>query len=386
MHDRSSPLQNLLLGIEAELQEVTAQIESFALSATDRESQQAKLNKLLERSECLKLNREHNLSATMPQYTHQFSWLPDRTPTPFPRHVENKPESDTQPSTIDETDSETSDDSFPDENYFCNRAKFENTSYVVHCMASDGTNIMYTTQKEGSQCARVAYCYLDTADYRCGKADPSREWLQSPIVDIVYWTSIGTFVCATEIGLRKVDHDEGRFRILSMVDSRWADPRIAVNTDFLWVHTGRHVHVYNEAFQALRTVVFFLPQSLTRTSFCLTDDYAAVAFHRLTVNGRKVAEVCFYNCDLGRLKTLRLGETDTPPMIRSDGNDRFFVATGQQQFLIVSPDGNKQTVTLGKQASCLTVVNSRNVVLTRSRDDVECVRCWFNRHFDLHCK
>ena len=351
------------------------QIKNMTL-LTGSENQQAKLQGLRERLECLKLNREYNLPSSMPKYTHQFTWSSNSVAVPIPsaQPAEEKPTAYTQSSIIDDTESEISDDPLPDENYFRNRDKFETTSYVVHCMASDGKNIMYTTI-EAPQRARIAYCYLDTTDEGYRKTDASRDWLQSRIVDMAYWISNDTFVCATELGLRQIDHVEGRFRIRARVDTRWSDPRIAVNTDFMWIHAGQRIHVYDLAFQPVRTIDSGFPRSLVRTSFCLTDTYAVFAFNRLVEKDRKVSEVCFYDCDLTKLKTIKLGPAETPPMIRTDGNDRFFIATGQQRFLIVSPDGSKETVNLGKQASCLTVVNSRNVVLTRSRAEAECVKC-----------
>lgn len=352
-----------------------SQIENLTL-LTSSKDQEAKLQGLRERLECLRLNREYHLPSTLPRYTHQFIWSPNVVvvPSPSPQPVEEKPTAHTQPSTTDDTKNEITEDSPPDENYFLNRGKFETTSSVVYCMASDGKNIMYTTI-EASQRARIAYCYLDTTDAGYRKTDASREWLQSRVVDMAYWMSNDTFVCATELGLRQVDHVEGRFRIRSRVDIRWSNPRIAANTNFLWIHAGQQIHVYDLAFQPVRTMESGFSRSLVRTSFCLTDSYAVFAFNRLLEKDRKVSEVRFYDCNLTKLKTIKLEPAETSPMIRTDGNDRFFIATGQKRFLIVSPNGSKETVNLGKQASCLTVVNRRNVVLTRSRAEVECVRC-----------
>ena len=48
----------------------------------------------------------------------------------------------------------------PDEEYFRDRDKCEVTSYVVDCMATDGTNIFYSCiVKEEHDL--IAYCYLD---------------------------------------------------------------------------------------------------------------------------------------------------------------------------------------------------------------------------------
>ena len=60
-------------------------------------------------------------------------------------------------------------------------------------------------------------------------------------------------------------------------------------------------------------------------------------------------------------------------MIRSDGIDRFFIVTGQQQFHALSTSGEKEIINLGKQASCLAVVNKYSVALTKSRNDIELV-------------
>ncbi|CAF4353115.1 unnamed protein product, partial [Rotaria sordida] len=114
---------------------------------------------------------------------------------------------------------------------------------------------------------------------------------------------------------------------------------------------------------------------LTSTIFCLTDNFVAFALIRRIENNQHLLHIEFYDCDMKKIKRVHLGLSKTSCMIRTDGNNRFYVAMGQQSFYIVSPNGNKQTINLGKQASCLAVVNSRNIVLTKPRSDLELVTC-----------
>jgi hypothetical protein len=351
-----------------------------------------KLNELLQRLSPLAAIREYELPSTMPQYKYKFNYSPQSTTDDIQRtpktdekkdskesktteqpEVENHSRSDSPLSNIEASESENSDFLFPDENYFCNRDRYERTSYCINCMASDGINIMYSTI-EDPQHERIAYCYLDVDDNNYRQEDPSRIWNQSRIVDMIWWDNIDKFVCATEAGIYTVEYLDGKFRILNVINNRLARVHIAANTDYIWVYGAEKIMVYNTNFQLARLINFTLPRPFTLASFCLTDVIVAIALIRRVKNDRDILQIEFYDCDMKSGKRVRLGVSETSCVIRTDGNDRFYVAMGQQRFHIVSPNGNKQTINLGKQASCLAVVNSRSIVLTKSRSDLELVR------------
>jgi hypothetical protein len=342
----------------------------------------SKLDELIERISPLAVRREYDLPSTMPKYKFGFDYSSKPTtdeisqtskPTEEPKDEEQS-RSDSSVSEAQSCSDGSSNITFPDENYFCNRDKHEDTSYVVNCMASDGINIMYSTIEDPQQ-ERIAYCYLDHADINYRQADPSRIWNQSRIVDLIWWDPIDKFVCATENGIYTVEYLDEKFKILNVVNIRLTQVRVAANTDYIWIYGLGKIMVYNVNFELARLINFKLPRPLTLASFCLTDNTVAVAVIRRVENDRDILQIEFYDCDMKRRKRVRLGLSETSCTIRTDGNDRFYVAMGQQRFYIVSSNGNKQTVNLGKQASCLAVVNSRSIVLTKSRSDLELVRC-----------
>jgi hypothetical protein len=75
------------------------------------------------------------------------------------------------------------------------------------------------------------------------------------------------------------------------------------------------------------------------------------------------------------MRSFDLGLGKIPCMIRTDGTDRFFIADGEQMFYILSSKGVKRTLDLGKKASSLAVVNRGSIMLTKSRSELELVKC-----------
>jgi hypothetical protein len=380
--------QKFVHDIEEQLHTFSADIEAFAknslFQSVHMEKLLEKLNELIQRLLPLTATREYDLPSTMPKYEFKFNYSPqsktdekqdrEESKTTEQPKVDEQNRSDSPLSNIETSESENSDCWFPDENYFCNRDKHEPTSYTVNCMASDGINIMYSTI-EDPQHERIAYCYLDTNDPNYRQADPDRIWHQSRIVDMIWWDNIDLFVCATGNGIYTVEYLDERFRILNVIKNRLTPVHIAANTDYIWVRVIGKIMIYNTNFQLTRSINFSLPRSLTLVSFCLTDNIVAVALLRRIENDRDLLNIEFYDFNMKRRKRIRFGLGETSCVIRTDGNDRFYVAMGQQKFFIVSPNGNKHTINLGKQASCLTVVNSRSIVLTKSRSDLELVKC-----------
>jgi len=262
----------------------------------------------------------------------------------------------------------------PDENYFWNRDRYEPTSYNVNCMASDGINIMYSTI-EDPQHDIIAYCYLDVSDENYMKADPYRPWLISRIVDMIWWNSIGKFVCATANRILTVEYLNKRFKILTVINNRWTDVRVATNTKNIWVHVKGKIMIYNINFVLVRSINFDIPCIITRESFCITDNLVAFLIIRGDRTNSNILQVRFYDTNMAKIRSFDVGSGKAPCMVRTDGKDQFFIAGGKQIFYIMSRKGPKRAMNLEKEASCLAVVNSQYILLTKSRSDLELVRC-----------
>ncbi|CAF4192304.1 unnamed protein product [Rotaria sordida] len=350
--------QKFVLDIELELQSLNDDIQTFTKNSSFQSEHMTqvleKLNQLNQRLTSLVVIRENNLPSTMPKYTFKFNYSSKSTTntaeqasntsqnqnqtksnTTEQPNVEENSQFDSSLSDEEISDNENNDFSFPNTNDFCNRDKFEHTSYIVNCMASDGINIMYSTIED----------------------------------------SINKFICATLNGIYTIEYLDKWFRILNVINNRWTRVCIAANTNHIWIYTNEKINIYNINFQLVRLINFKISCPLTSTSFCLTDNFVAFALIRRIENNQDLLHIEFYDCDMKKIKRVHLGLSKTSCMIRTDGNNRFYVAMGQQSFYIVSPNGNKQTINLGKQASCLAVVNSRNIVLTKPRSDLELVTC-----------
>ncbi len=389
--------QKFVLDIEAQLHTISAEIETFtkhsSFQSAHMEKLLEKLNELTQRLSPLAVEREYNLPSTMPQYKFKFNYSPqaaiddvsqtskasgkqdhEQAKTTEQPKVEEQNRLDSPLSNIEISESENSDSSFPDENYFCNRDRYEPTSYDVNCMATDGINIMYSTI-EDPQHDIIAYCYLDVSDEKYREADPYRPWLLPRIVDMIWWNSIDKFVCATENKILTVEYLNERFKILTVINNRWTDVRVATNTENIWVHVTGKIMIYNINFVLVRSIDFDIPCIITRESFCITDNLVAFLIIRGVRANSNILQVQFYDTNMVKIKIFDVGSGKAPCMVRTDGKDYFFIAGGKQIFYIVSSNGNKQTVNLGKQANCLAVVNSRSIVLTKLRSDLELVRC-----------
>lgn len=340
-----------------------------------------KLDELIQRISPLAMRRKYDLPSKMPKYKFEFDYSPQSTTDEIPQIAKTTEEpkgeeqnrSDLFVSDTKSCSNKGSDNFFPDENYFCNRDKNEPTSYVINCMASDGINIMYSTI-EDPQNDIIAYCYLDVNSNYYRQDDPHRPWLLSRIVDMIWWNSIGKFVCATDNKILTVEYLNKRFKILSVINDRWTDVRVAANTNSLWIHEEGKIMIYNVNFVLIRSMNFEIPCILTRESFCITDKVVAFLVIRGDRSSSNILQLRFYDCNMISMRSFDMGLGIVPCMVRTDGTDRFFIAGGTEEFHFISSKGGKLTFVLEDQASCLAVVNSRNIVFTKLRSELELVR------------
>jgi hypothetical protein len=249
------------------------------------------------------------------------------------------------------------------------------TCYNVDRMASDGNNVLYTCYVDENP-DLIAYCIMDTENY---DADEYRHWNQSRIEDMIWWSRIGMFICATKDAIYTVDYINGRFKILCVIRGDYSHIRIAANTNNFFVHytvdgeETNEIEVYTSNFELEKVIDVSNQKYLsTSSSFCVTDHILASICTRMQ-NNRQVFQVNFFDLDMNELSWVRLGGCNDSIEIRSDGKERFFISTGQQKLHIVSPNKRKKTINLTNTGDCIAVLDNRRIAVSYERKNIELV-------------
>ncbi|CAF1099365.1 unnamed protein product [Adineta steineri] len=384
--------QNFFSDIESELQTCVAAIQSFTKTNTFKSAETEKLfNKLKEfkqQIDSLIITKEYDLPSAMPEYAFKLDYsskiITDDTQQILTVSNQHESNTDNQPNikqpcqsniTTSEKKQTTEDKhSFvPDENYFCNRDKHVPTSYTINCMASDGINIMYSSI-ENSRRDLIAYCYLNTNDDDYGLADPCRPWLLSPIVDMIWWKSIEKFVCATTNGIFTVAFARNKFKIFRATYNRSINIHVASNTNFLWVYTDEQIMIYDITFKLVRSIDFKIASNYVRKSFCITDNVVAFLVIRSDQHRSNILQVQFYDNNMEKIRSRDVGACDGSCMIRTVEADRFIIVDGEDISYLMTSMGQKLTLALEEGASCVAVVNHRNIVFSKSQLELELVK------------
>ena len=251
------------------------------------------------------------------------------------------------------------------------------TTYVIDRMASDGENLMYSSTDD-AQKDRIAYHFFS----KTGTEDPVREWNQPSIMDMVWWSSIRKFICASSKGIYTVEYANGKFKINCMVRDNWSYIRVAVNDTNLWLWINGikdnfdGCDRYSTDFQRVQSIEFnradirgFVDKS---GSFCVTNSVVASICTRIQ-NNHEVFQVNFCDLNMNKLETILLGRCTGNIEIRSDGQDKFFITTGKNILLIVSLNGNKRTIDLLNNGGSLAILHNQTIAVTNDRSDVELI-------------
>jgi hypothetical protein len=250
-----------------------------------------------------------------------------------------------------------------------------NTSYKVDLLASDGDNVFYTSYCDHDP-DLIAYCYLDSTD----EPDPHRNWNQSRIIDVVWWDRINSFICATREAVYTVTFQKDEFKILAQVRGEWSYVRVATNSDelWLWVNNTRDdfdgIWIYDDDFELVREIDFgdgcHRPFVHNSTSFCITDTLTASICER-RVMGDHLFQVNFNGFNFMNFKTVYVDKTYNGTMIRTDGENQFFMTTGGRKLYMVSPNMVIKHLILENDSDALTFVNSRCFVVSCGTRDIE---------------
>jgi hypothetical protein len=242
------------------------------------------------------------------------------------------------------------------------------TSYKADLLASDGVRIFYTSHFDHKP-DLIACC-----DLRNGRnPDFFREWKQSPIEDMVWWSAVDSFVCVTNNAVYTVRMDGRRFKIHKQVTGNWSYARVATKSSelYLWINETSNsgfdgIDVYNNNFQRLRTIDFEdgheRPAVNGSTSFCVTDKCIASICER-RVRGTDHFQVNFNGFNMINFRTYYVARTFDFTMIRSDGDQQFFATTGGDRLYMISTNGDISHLNLVGNGIALTFANNTRVVV-----------------------
>ena len=244
------------------------------------------------------------------------------------------------------------------------KPQFIYATYSIDKMASDGKNILYSGQRDGDDI--IAYINLQHNE----DPDPWRQWNQSSILDMIWWHSIGKFVCATENGAYTIEYTDGRFKINAVIRERWSHARVAAHQKrlLIWNETEDEdfsgIDIYSSNFQHIRTIDFedesaegFTNNS---TSFAVTKKHIA-SLRECMQNDQQVFQVNFCDWDMQRTNKVLLGKCTADTEIRANAKGDFFIATGLKKLHIISSDMNTRTISLKDRCGCLAIVDDHTI-------------------------
>jgi hypothetical protein len=95
------------------------------------------------------------------------------------------------------------------------------------------------------------------------------------------------------------------------------------------------------------------------------------SIYRQTEKNRRRLQVHFNDLNLINFKTVCLDPFHGDIMIRTDGNNHFYILTGGKMIYIVSSEGNKESFDLSNDSDALAVVNSRCVPVSGGHRTIE---------------
>jgi hypothetical protein len=252
--------------------------------------------------------------------------------------------------------------------------------YNVDLLASDGNHVFYTSYFENGPDV-IAYCYLDGG---C-ECDPWRHWNQARIQDMVWWDSVKAFVCAANDAVYTVTFQQNVFKIHTKIRGDWSFVRVATNGDRLWVWMNGNkdefdgILVYDDNFECEREINF--DDGCRRrivdntTSFCVTDQLVASIRESTVMSHMRRLQVNFNGFNMVNFKSIDLGYSFGDTMIRTDGQNRFFIVTGGRILYEVSPKGGIWTFFLSNNCNALTVLNSRRFIVSSNCRTMELWQC-----------
>ncbi|CAF0947753.1 unnamed protein product [Didymodactylos carnosus] len=238
-------------------------------------------------------------------------------------------------------------------------------------IASNGEGLLYCSPILNLLCYRQLNQTFET---HC-------DWTHSPIEDMIWWSNLNSYLCATLNGVYTVKYDDGDFRVRLIIPGKWKYVRVACNHEFIWTWIYSKLNAfyglcqYSKELELVRTIDFkrpsignFIDGSL---SFCVQDNvFASVCHYR--VNKRNVFRVTLCNTSLTKeIFTAVLGQCGNTLEIRSDINGYFFIATGTKKLWIIKQNGEKWFLELANNLHALTVLDDRDILIATDTNNLQ---------------
>ena len=146
------------------------------------------------------------------------------------------------------------------------------TTHVVNRLASDGENVMYASYAEDGR-DLIAYC---TIQKRHRSDDAFREWRASRIEEMIWWSTIGKFLCTSRSHIRTIDHSQRKFHIQSVLYGQWSSVRMMTNSANFFLHSKtphtNELNVYTTNFELVKTIDLLHHPYWTKSLGCCAHD------------------------------------------------------------------------------------------------------------------
>ena len=343
-------------------------------------------NQIQQQIKTYQIIRTENFIQTQPDYSIRFDSVVEAQPQPPPPPPPPQQQQELlmttwEPSAIPKFPKRmrlSNENSSSDDNSSSDSDNFIETSYKIDRMASNGQHILYSSQKlNGSD--RIAYCLMDEdAKYE----DECHNWKYSRIQDMIWWKKIKEFLCATFQGIYAVKYAKEKFKIDDVIDGKWSDIRLAVNSEhlFVWMKsTEKNFHgirLYSSEFKSVRKIDFnkyeIEPFINANQGFCVTNEHIVTSYVRKENCFHLLQVVC---CDLNmkNLKTISLNENQNVEQIRTDG-EKFFLTVGRSHlWTIDAVDLKSASIYLGIDAKLVEIFENQRLGVSTGSKEIQLI-------------
>ena len=250
------------------------------------------------------------------------------------------------------------------------------TTYVVNRLASDGENVMYASYAEDGR-DLIAYC---TIQKRSRGDDPFREWRGTRVEDMIWWSTIDKFLCASRTHIRTIDYSQRKFHIQTVLYGQWSSVRMTTNSTNFFLHSKtpitNEMNIYTTNFNLVQTIDLLQHPYLAKSlGYCAHDD-GFVSLHAQLRGQLHILQMKFFDVELNKISLADLGALFGPTEIRSDDNGLFFITDGNRKLHIVSLTSRNKlcTMMLAKDCDHIAVLNHRSLAVSKNRTSFQIIK------------
>ena len=223
----------------------------------------------------------------------------------------------------------------------------------------------------------IAYC---TIQKRHRSDDAFREWRASRIEEMIWWSTIGKFLCASRSHIRTIDHSQRKFHIQSVLYRQWSSVRMMTNSTNFFLHSKtphtNELNVYTTNFELVKTIDLLHHPYWTKSLGCCAHDDGFLSLQAQSRGQSYILQVKFLDCQLSKVSSADLGTLFGPTEIRSDDNGLFFIIDGHRKLHMVSLTARNKlcTMLLAKDCDHIAVLNNRSLAVSKNRTSFQIIK------------